>query len=322
MGKTVTAELAYFAPGPTANPWNLERTPGGSSMGSAAAVAAGIVTIAIGSQTNGSVIRPAAFCGVVGFKPSAGLIPTRGVLRFSPSLDQVGSFARTVDYAAAAAAVMAGVAPSSWNARGSSRTAPRLAVVHPPEWEDAEPAAREALAHVLRLAESAGAAVDVIDLPAALLDAVPIHRVLMAREANRFIGNLLGERQRLCSPQLQALLEEGAAISSARYREARRFQLALAKDFPNWFGRHDALLSLPTYGEAPPLATTGDPRWCTRWTLMGAPAISLPVRLGPNGLPLGIQAVAPAGSDAKLLRVARWLEALIPALPALSPPAA
>ena len=321
FGKTVTAEFAYFAPGPTANPWNIDRTPGGSSMGSAAAVAAGIVPVAVGTQTNGSVIRPAAFCGVVGFKPTAGLIPTRGVLRFSPSLDQVGTFARSVADAARAAAIMAGEQLSAWGHDRSTRRPLRLAVVHPPEWDDAELAAREAFDAVLELAHSAGAAVDVLQMPPGLADAVSVHRVLMAAEAHRFIGRLLAGGREGCSPQLRVLLEEGGAITPSLYRDARRRQLALVREFPAWFGRHDALLSLSTYGEAPPIATTGDPRWCTRWTLIGAPAITLPIGLGPNRLPLGIQAVAPAGSDATLLAAARWLEALIPPLPAPPQPA-
>src|SRR5207245_268348 len=135
FGKTVTAELAYFTPGPTTNPWNPKRTPGGSSMGSAAAVAAGIIPGSIGTQTNGSVIRPAAFCGVVGFKPTAGRLPTEGALRFSPSLDQVGTFAGDVDGSARLAAVIAGDSPADWVPDESRAAPPALAVVRTPEWE-------------------------------------------------------------------------------------------------------------------------------------------------------------------------------------------
>jgi Asp-tRNA(Asn)/Glu-tRNA(Gln) amidotransferase A subunit family amidase len=307
FGKTVTAELAYYAPGPTTNPWNPARTPGGSSMGSAAAVAAGVLPAAIGTQTNGSVIRPAAFCGVVGFKPTAGRIPRSGVLRFSPSLDQVGVFARDVQTASRLTAVLAGASFSR-----ASGGPPNLGIVRTPEWSESDVAAQRTLEAAVDAAVAGGATRQEVELPRELADALGVHRTIMAAEAARWIGPLVADQRDRCSPQLNALLEEGAAVPPGKYAEARRAQKRLTADFKRWVRGFDALLTLPTLGEAPPLATTGDPRCCTRWTLVGAPAFTLPAAFGPNRLPLGVQLVGHLGEDAELINMAEWLEARLP----------
>ncbi len=308
FGKTVTSELAYYAPGPTTNPWNAERTPGGSSMGSAAAVAAGIVPGAIGTQTNGSLIRPAAFCGVVGFKPTFGRLPTEGVLSFSPSLDQVGVFARSVERAALLAAVLAGDPPGDW--LPETVPPPRIAVVRTPEWDECEAAMKDCFDAAL--AAASGATLEERPLPEGLAAGIPVHRTIMAEEASRFVGPLVAGALDRCSPQLREILAEGAAIQAADAEEARLAKEHLAAEFASWIHGFGALITPATLGEAPGIETTGDPRFCTRWSLVGAPAISLPAGLGPNGLPLAVQLVGHHGFDRELLGIAAWIERLLP----------
>jgi Asp-tRNA(Asn)/Glu-tRNA(Gln) amidotransferase A subunit family amidase len=310
FGKTVTSELAYYAPGPTRNPWNLERTPGGSSMGSAAAVAAGIVPAAIGTQTNGSLIRPAAFCGVVGFKPTYGRIATTHTLTFSPALDHVGVFARSVDVAALLAAVLAGDDPDASSPVVAA--APQLGVVRSPEWDEAEVAMHECFDGVVRAAADAGATVVDTLLPERLAGALPVVQTLMAAGASGFIGPRVAAALDRVSPQLRVLIAEGDALGSEELTAAVDAQARTVDDFDAWIAGFDALVTPATLGEAPGLETTGDPRFCSRWSLVGSPAISLPAGLGPNGLPLAVQLVGHRGRDDELLGVAAWLERLLP----------
>jgi Asp-tRNA(Asn)/Glu-tRNA(Gln) amidotransferase A subunit family amidase len=341
FGKTVTAELAFFHPGPTVNPWNPARTPGGSSMGSAAAVAAGLVPGAVGTQTNGSVIRPAAFCGVVGFKPTAGRLSRAGMLTFSQTLDQVGGFARTVEGAARLAAAMAGEPLEAWwagpypgaasgaagaagrrqeaaaGAAAGRAPAPRFAAVRTGEWERAEPAMQARFEADLAALAAAGAVVEWPEdgrprggecerLPAGLDDALPVHRTIMAFEAAQALGPVVAERPNVVSDVLRAFLAEGARIPAAVYQAALRERERLVGVFASWAAPLDAVLTPPAVGEAPGPETTGDPRFCTRWTLVGAPALVLPTGLGPVGLPLGLQLVGAPGADRRLLAAAAW----------------
>jgi Asp-tRNA(Asn)/Glu-tRNA(Gln) amidotransferase A subunit family amidase len=319
FGKTVTAELAYFAPGPSTNPWDSSRTPGGSSMGSAAAVAAGVIPCAIGSQTNGSVIRPAAFCGVVGFKPTAGRLPTMGALRFSPSLDQVGVFSKDVLGSAWLAAIIAGETPATWCGEEAPAAPAHLAFVRSPEWEAVEPAAQLNFDLGLDALRAAGADLAELDLPPELAKAVPVHRTIMAAEAHRNISPLVARHRDLVSPQLLALLDEGAAVSETNLTSALRNREELRAQYEQWFAGFDAIVTPPVSGEAPDIATTGSPTFCTRWTLIGAPALTLPSGLGPSGLPLGMQLAGRLQQDSSLIRVARWVESTLP--PAARPPA-
>lgn len=319
MGKTVTTELAYYTPGRTRNPWNPAYTPGGSSSGSAAAVAMGFVPAALGSQTNGSVIRPAAFCGVVGYKPTAGLIPLTGIQPFSPSLDQVGVFARIVADAALMAAVLAGNAACPGRAASPipevvapAARPPRLAAVRSPVWHLAEAHARE---HFLELVEglrAAGARVEEAELPPAFDSAHAVHRTIMYAEGGRVHADLQRrERQRL-SPRLNALIDEGLGIADSALTRARAQRDRLAGELDDFLGGFDAILTPAAPGEAPAdLDTTGDPAFCTIWSLGGVPAVTLPAGRGPHGLPLGLQLTAPRFADARLLAAARWCEAAI-----------
>ena len=312
VGKTVTAELAFYHPGPTRNPWDLSRTPGGSSMGSAAAVAAGVVPMAVGSQTNGSVIRPAAFCGVVGFKPTAGRLSREGVFEFSRTLDQVGGFARSVRDAAALTAAMAGEEVERW--WSDDAASPKLAALRTSEWDKADDAARERFqADVDRLA-AAGGPIAWPSPPAGLDDAPTILRTIMLFEAARALADDIRDRESDVSETARRALAEGWATSATTYGDATKQRDRLIADFAAWSARYDAILTPPALGEAPTTETTGDPRFCSRWSLVGAPAIVIPSGLGPHRLPLGLQLVAAPGDDRRLLAAAAWCESILPAI--------
>ncbi len=306
MGKTVTTELATYAPGKTRNPHHPGHTPGGSSSGSAAAVAAGMVPLAVGTQTNGSVLRPAAFCGVWGYKPTAGLIPRDGVLRQSQTFDQVGVFAgNVVDLALLAETLCdARGRPELLAAvTGPGPSRPRIALVRTLQWPRVEAHARAAIE---ALAAGIGAAE--CGMPAAAAPAWDWHRCVMEAEiAENFAAEWAQGRERL-SVSLQGQIERGLAVAAADYREALAQIPEVNAAFEPVFEQYDAILTPAVAGEAPRgLGSTGDPAFCTLWTFCGMPALSLPLLRGPAGLPLGVQLVAPRGGDARLLRAARWL---------------
>lgn len=331
-GKTVTAELAYFTPGPTRNPWNAAHTPGGSSSGSAAAVAAGFVPAAIGTQTNGSVIRPAAYCGVVGFKPSSGLISRAGVMPFSKTLDHVGVFARSVRDAARLTACIAGFDPADGAGvdapqviRGLEGLSPRcqpprLALVRTPRWLEAEPCQRESLLDVASRLAAAGAEIEEVALPAAFDEAWALHRTIMYGEGARALRPLQERARGLLSDRLNALIDEGLSISEGAMERALAARLTLNGEIRAILARFDALITPPATGEAPAtLEQTGDPLFCTPWTLTGLPAVTLPCGFGPRGLPLGVQLVAAYLRDDRLMGVAQWAEDVIGLAPLLAP---
>ena len=309
LGKSVTTEFAYYTPRKTRNPWNVAHTPGGSSMGSAAAVACGMAAGALGTQTNGSVIRPAAFCGVVGFKPSFGTVSNDGTLDPWPTLDHTGVFARSVADAAALAAIVthAGVLSGAANPPAD---APRIALVRSPVWPSASDAQRELLAANADTLERSGARVEELELPASFERAHAVLRLIMAYEAARHFGELQRARRADMSAQLNALVDEGAAIAEAAYRDALAGAEALKAEFSVAYAQYDAIITPPAPGEAPAtLAQTGSPAFCTIWTLLGAPAITLPVALGPCRMPLGLQIVGRRGEDERVLGVAAWCDA-------------
>ncbi|HEU5317880.1 MAG TPA: amidase [Chloroflexota bacterium] len=317
IGKTVTTECAYFHPGPTRNPWNPARTPGGSSMGSAAGVAAGVMPAAVGSQTNGSIIRPAAYCGVIGFKPTFARLPVDGVMPFSPTLDTLGPLARSIREAALVAAVMAGEPIDAWwsDSRGPEQngTRPRLAVARTADWPHAEPAMRERFERDVAALANAGADVTEPRLPAGLEECLPTHRTIMQFEAHQTFGER-GEREpEKFSATLLDYVRGGGAISRANYDGAVAVRARLIESLSAWSRQFDALLTPPTTGEAPTPETTGDPRFCTRWTFTRTPAVTLPTGLGPAGLPLGLQLAGTPDDDARLLRTAAWAEARLTA---------
>jgi Asp-tRNA(Asn)/Glu-tRNA(Gln) amidotransferase A subunit family amidase len=322
LGKTVTTELAVFCPGKTRNPHDPERTPGGSSSGSAAAVAACMVPLAVGTQTNGSVIRPASYCGVYGYKPSRGLISRRGVLRQSPPLDQLGGFARTVEDAALIAERMMAFDERDPDMRPRARpdlvgalaeeppaAGLRLAFVKTPAWGQADADTREAFGELV--AHLGGNIVE-FELPEMFHDAVAIHRTIMEADlAASFEREYAGGGERL-SPILREMIERGQKVPTADYNRALGRIPTLCRELDKVFERYEAIVTPATTGEAPVgLESTGSPIFCTIWTLCGAPAITLPVLKGAHGMPLGVQLVGAGGGDARLLRTARRLADLL-----------
>jgi Asp-tRNA(Asn)/Glu-tRNA(Gln) amidotransferase A subunit family amidase len=317
LGKTVTAELAYLTPGPTRNPWDTSRTPGGSSMGSAAAVAAGVVPAAIGSQTNGSTIRPAAFCGVVGYKPTVGRISLDGAFGFSHTLDHVGVFTRSVRSAGLFAAILA--QDSERIPRADEQRVPRLAALRTSEWEHALDDMRERFQADVDALAAAGGPVEWPVPPRALDDAPRILRTVMLYEGARAVLPKVARRPEIVSQFAREQLAEGARTSDRAYQDAMRERDQLIAVFADWAAPYDAILTPPTTGEAPSADSTGDPRFCSRWSLTGAPAIVIPTGLGQHRLPLGLQLVAAPGDDQRLLRAATWAESVLEAIG--SPPA-
>lgn len=303
-GKTVTAELASSAPGPTTNPWDPSRTPGGSSMGSAAAVAAGMLPLAIGTQTAGSIIRPAAFCGVVGFKPTLGTIPRDGVMTLSETLDQLGGFASTV---AAVADLCSIMADSDLSPHLPVRP-PRFAVYRSPEWLEVQPAARDHFDLTVERLRSAGATIEDGTAPPGFDAASWVQRNIMVYEAARSLGPDVARAPELVSDAFRGAIAHGDGLSVREYRAALAERERLIETVAGWAGQYDGVLSPPTLGEAPGVATTGDPRPCFRWTLVGSPAITLPAGTGPSGLPLGLQICAAPGRDRALMQAATWVE--------------
>ncbi|MCE5263916.1 MAG: amidase [Deltaproteobacteria bacterium] len=313
MGKTVTTECAFYSPGKTRNPWNSLHTPGGSSSGSAAAVAAGFIPGALGTQTNGSIIRPAAFCGIVGFKPTQGLIPIAGALTFSQTLDQAGVLTRSVEDAAwfAAALTEEGTPLSAGVCIRSA--APRLAAVRTPFWDQAEEHAKQNFGENIRVLREGGARVDEVDLPGIFDGAHRAIRTIMSVEAALNLEELFLKQAHLLSPTLRDFIAEGRETGAVVYLRALALRRALIEELERFLEGFDAIITPPTTGEAPQtLEQTGNPGFCSIWSLCGVPAVTIPVGFGPRRLPLGLQIVAPANKDDRALSVARWCEKWFP----------
>ncbi len=320
MGKTVTTEFAVYAPGKTKNPHDPNRTPGGSSSGSAAPVASCMVPVAVGSQTNGSVIRPASYCGVCGFKPTFGSISRYGMLPQSRPIDHVGLFGRSVEDLA-----FLGDQLMVFDARDPDmrhRAAPRLreiaaseppvtprfAFVKTPVWdqadEDAQAAFEELAAH---LGEEI---VEEVELPEPFNNAIEWHQIILESNlARNFEMEYVRGKDKI-SDLLCKMIERGQKYLAVDYTRAVERVPVLNGLLGEMFERFDALLTPPAPGQAPlGLGATGNPIFCTIWTLCGTPAVTLPLMKGADGMPLGVQLVGPKGDDARLLRTAKWLEA-------------
>ena len=317
LGKTVTTECAYFAPGKTRNPHNPEHTPGGSSSGSAAAVGCGMVPVALGSQTAGSVIRPAAFCGVYGYKPTHGLIPRTGVLQLSRTLDHVGLFARAIEDLALLLEQLEGYDEADPDTQPRARVPfralaaeeppipPLLAFIKTHHWERTDPDTKEAYGELI---ETLGDRVEEVELFPSARDLWDWQRTIMAAEMASNLERLWPGRDQL-SPQLRELMDRGREVRAIDHQRALRAVEPVRASFDELFmERYDAILTPPALGTAPRgLGATGDPAFCVPWTLLGMPAITLPLMRGANGLPLGVQLVGRRGFDARLMRTARWL---------------
>ena len=308
IGKTVTTEFATRKPGLTANPANTGHTPGGSSSGSAAGVADGMFPVAFGTQTAGSIIRPAAYCGVVGYKPTYGTISRIGMKIMSDSLDTVGVMARSVADCAFFAGAVAGRDlgdPDSHPGR-----APRIGICHSPSWDVAAPETHALLERVTAALARAGAAVENRELPDAYAALKTAHPILMNAESARALGWELATHPDGISEGLRERLAFGLGQSEAALTEAYDVFARTQQGFPEAMAGLDVLVTPSAPGEAPNgLEWTGDPAFNFIWTSLHVPCVTVPAGTGPNGLPLGIQIVGRRGEDRAVLAWARWVEA-------------
>ena len=307
LGKTVTTEFANRHPGPTTNPHAPGFSPGGSSSGSAAAVADFMVPLAIGTQTGGSVIRPAAYCGVVGFKPSFGLFPPAGMRINTETLDTVGIMARSVgDIALFRAAMMA----IAYMPPAMPETAPRLGLCRGPHWDEARPEGRAVLEAAADRLASAGAAIHETELPPECAEADEIQSTLGSFEGLRnHMPELYRHEALLSAPLREEKIARGRKLTLAAFRDAccgaERARVAARE----WAGSFDAILTLPAPGQAPRgLASTGSAVFNAVWTQLYMPCLTLPAGHGPDGLPVGIQLVGCRHHDTRLLEVGLWVE--------------
>jgi Asp-tRNA(Asn)/Glu-tRNA(Gln) amidotransferase A subunit family amidase len=308
LGKTVTTEFANRHPGPTLNPHNPLHTPGGSSSGSAAAVADLMVPLAIGTQTGGSVIRPAAYCGVVGFKPSYGLVPPAGMHPNTESLDTVGAMARSVeDIALFRAALMA----IPYEPPSMPEGPPRLALCRTPHWDRAQPEGKAALDAAAGRLRAAGAEIVDAELPPECDGISEVQRRHSAFEAPRVHAPELHRHEALLSPDLldQGKIADGRQLTLDDFRAAWRRAETMRAAAGDWARGFDAILTLPAPGAAPKgLGSTGSAVFNGLWTLLYMPCLTLPADVTPDGLPVGIQLVGPRHGDQRLLDIGLWVE--------------
>lgn len=317
MGKTVTTELAVFGPGKTRNPHNPEHSPGGSSSGSAAAVASYMVPLAIGTQTNGSVIRPASYCGIVGFKPTHGLISRSGVLSLSRALDTVGTFARSLEDVALLTEALIAHDPGDLDTHPRARPTlrdtldseppmrPIVAFAKTSVWDQADQETQQAFDE---LVEALGE--DCHDLPLSepFNHVIDMHRNIMEADMAKNLTRYYDRGKDKLTDTMCKMIEFGLQVRAVDYNTAVDGQELLNAGLDLVFEHYDFIITPATTGEAPAgLEATGSPVFNTLATYCGTPSISLPLMDGPNGLPLGVQVIGPRGDDARLLRNANWL---------------
>jgi len=301
LGKTVTTEFAFVQPGGTRNPHDLACTPGGSSSGSAAAVADGMVPVALATQTGGSTIRPAAFCGIFGYKPTFDRFPGAGMKPLAPSLDTIGVIAATVDDIARVSAVLAGESPAAVHVPDH----PGFALCRTPYAAQAEPQTLERLAMVARTLEDAGGHVRELELPAPFSELNDLHRVIMAHETARAMAHEWRTARQRLSPSMASFIERGLSVSAEAVAAARAHVEACMRALPALLGKGELILTLSAAGEAPVgLASTGNAVFSRLWTLLGLACFALPAGRGMRGLPLGVQLVG--GPEALLFAAASW----------------
>ena len=327
LGKTATTPFAFMDPAATRNPHNPEYSPGGSSSGSAAAVAAGHIPVAIGTQTNGSVIRPASFCGVYGFKPSAGMIPRTGVLRTSETLDQVGIFARYYEDVALVGDVISEfdpVDPSSFcRARpgllnavcGEPPVSPNFVWFEMPYFDKLSDDSREGMMAVL---DALGGQVERLDAGEPFIGLVESQNIIHHYEIARNLVKIRENHNDTLSPQVSRLMAYGATISDDTYQEAIELRNGAVSYFATFFNDFDAIITPSAPGEAPlfNLGSTGNPIFSTVWTLCGLPCLNMPVLMSGNDMPIGVQLVGGREEDDRLLRTGSWMLATVNAIEA------
>ena len=318
MGKTVTTELAFVHANETRNPHSPDHSPGGSSSGSAAAVGAQQIPLAIGTQTNGSVIRPASFCGIFGFKPTRGVISRTGVLQTSVSLDQLGCFGRTLGDVALLTDVIAGYDqrdPESYPrprpaiAAGAAEDAPMEPHF---AWLDLpfnDRLTEAALGGIDAVMDVLGAKVAKLPVADALANLVAVQATIHEYEICQHQAEVFDTHWDQISDTLKPVITRGRLISRAEYEDAQAVKMSAQDFFENFFIEYDAIIAPSAAGEAPKFgAGTGDPIFCTLWTLAGLPSVTLPLLVGDTGLPIGVQLIGPVEKDNRLLRTARWLQ--------------
>ena len=305
LGKTVTAEFAGMTPGPTANPHNPSRTPGGSSSGSAAAVADFMVPLALGTQTGGSVLRPSSYCGLFGYKPTFGTIARSGLKFAAESLDTIGILARNLDDMAMVTDALAQAEPEIGLIAAGP---PRIGLVRTHLWKDAEQSSREAVENAAADMARAGAKVEELPWPVDFAELTRIHGIINDVERARSLAHEWHHDRARISEGLTRTVERGLAIPYSEYAHALQFAAHCRDQLSRVFANVDALLAPSANGEAPQgLHYTGDPNTQGFWTLLHVPALTLPTHRGPNNLPIGIQLVGNRYDDKRLFQVARWI---------------
>jgi Asp-tRNA(Asn)/Glu-tRNA(Gln) amidotransferase A subunit family amidase len=313
LGKTVTTEFAYFSPGPTRNPHNPEHTPGGSSSGSAAAVAAGFCHLALGTQTIGSIIRPASFCGVVGFKPTYDRISRAGVIPLSPSLDHVGFFAPDVPTALAAARALY----ADWNEPMQASGKPRLGIPEGPYLQSASPERLVNFENVCKALQSAGYPITRVQAMPDFAEICNRNQVILSAEAAQIHADWFAHYKDLYSPKFTELIERGQNVTEDQLRDGLSARLTFRADMERGFTDHkiDLWICPSTVGPAPKgLESTGDPILNLPWTQAGLPVINLPAGHSEEGLPLGLQLVANWYQDESLLFWANEMQGVVSTL--------
>ena len=305
LGKTLTTELANMFPAATRNPHNLQHTPGGSSSGSAAAVADAMLPLALGTQTAGSLIRPAAFCGVVGYKPSHNRVPKAGVKSLSETLDTVGGFARSVRDVALLGAVLTGDTRLADPGLFTQAMAPRIGFCQTPEWALTDSDTQQAWSQAEKTLTGHGVP---ITLPEGLSGLVSLQKAVQAFETARSLSHERLRHPGQLSAPLRALIADGQAISGTAHAQNLLTTARARQQVQALFSRYDVLLVPSSIGEAPAgLDNTGDPLFCRSWTLLGLPCVHLPFARGHRGLPVGLQLVGAYGDDHRLLAAAHWV---------------
>lgn len=304
IGKTSTTEFAFLNPTDTRNPSAAGRTPGGSSAGSAASVAAALVPLAVGTQTGGSVIRPASYCGVVGFKPTFGALPTPGLKPFSWSLDTVGLFTRTVDEMATYASAIAG---RDWKSKATSKPVFGIAWDYP--WEPLSASGRKALEAAAAALRAAGVTVRDVTLPSWLGPVFKAHDQVQGWEATRAVADESRFHADALSPVLRDYLQQARQVTDAQYEAGQEQAAAGRRDLGAIFEGIDVLLT-PSAPDEPPAGygSTGASTWNRAWTLLHVPCLNVPGTTGVNGFPMGVQVIAPVRGDALCLSAGRVLE--------------
>jgi len=307
-GKTKLSEFAWMFATDTLSPIDRARTPGGSSSGSAAAVAAGTVPIATGTQTAGSINRPASYCGVIGYKPTFGTFPRDGVKLLAHSLDTVGLFARSIADLRLAARALAPGDPAFGAPPDPVRDAPRLALMRTPNWPRVEPAAQAAIEGVAITAADAGAHVEEIEAAAGFTELVAAQTTIQWVESASNLAPELADSPELLSDEIRTALRDGAAMPAARYTDAKRAAAELGPQLAALLDGFDGVLT-PSASGVPPIGLyfTGDPLFCRVETVIGAPSVSVPLAWTAERLPAGLQLIGAPSSDARTLACAEWL---------------